>query len=251
MRRGVAALVTVVVLAAAPAPAQVWPSIWSQAKRDATSLFTVDRPPSATELGVGLAALGLLAANDEHLATEGQRHLPGWLDQLNHGGEVRAANAVSAALLAGGLIFRERSGVMGGLTLLEGNFVLNFILDASKNAFGRLRPNQPNGGDFLASGDSFPSSHAAHAFMIAAVLDATVDRPAWRWVFYPLASGVALARVQGGVHFPTDVVVGGLLGWWVGHRLSVAHNLGTDTLASHVALVPIKGGAVLTASFAW
>ena len=129
--------------------------------------------------------------------------------------------------------------------------LLDLVLNASKSVFGRARPNQPNAGDWRTGGNSFPSSHAANAFMIAAVLHATVDRPAWRWVFYPLASGVALARIQEGVHFPTDVVAGGLLGWWIGHRLSVAHDLVEHPGQPDVALVPVKGGGYLVASFSW
>ncbi len=238
--------------AARPAlPGDLLPEGWAQAKKDATSLVTMDNPPSATELGLGLAALGVLFAGDRHLSLEGQRHLPGWLDHFTTGGEVGTTNVVSAALVGGGLLLGERRGTVAGLTLFEGNVILDLVLNVSKSAFGRARPNQPHAGDFRQGGDSFPSSHAAHAFMIAAVLDATVDRPAWRWVFYPLASGVALARIEGDYHFPTDVAVGGLLGWWIGHRLSVAHDLVELPAHPQVSLVPVKGGAVLIVGSSW
>lgn len=250
--RAAASFAVVLALAAArPAPAEVLPAIWEQARKDATALVIVAHPPSATELGLGLAALGLLAAGDKHLSLEGQRHLPGWLDHFNAGGEVGTTNLASAVLVGGGLLLGERRGTVAGLTLFEGNVLLDLVLNASKSAFGRARPNQPHAGDFRQGGDSFPSSHAAHAFMIATVLDAAVDRPAWRWVFYPLASGVALARIEGGVHFPTDVAVGGLLGWWIGHRLSVAHELAERAGKPQFSVVPIKGGGSVIANFSW
>ena len=58
---------------------------------------------------------------------------------------------------------------------------------------------------------SFPSGHAARAFLIAAV--ASVLAPAWLgiilWIWAPL---VSLARVAMGVHYVSDVLAGALLG---------------------------------------
>jgi undecaprenyl-diphosphatase len=58
---------------------------------------------------------------------------------------------------------------------------------------------------------SFPSGHAARAFLIAVVASAL--GPAWLsillWIWAPL---VALARVAMGVHYVSDVVAGAVLG---------------------------------------
>ncbi len=58
---------------------------------------------------------------------------------------------------------------------------------------------------------SFPSGHAARAFLIAAI--ATALAPSWLaivlWIWAPL---VALARVAMGVHYLSDIVAGTLLG---------------------------------------
>jgi undecaprenyl-diphosphatase len=62
---------------------------------------------------------------------------------------------------------------------------------------------------------SFPSGHAARAFLIAVV--ATPLAPAWLvillWIWAPL---VSLARVAMGVHYLSDVVAGAILGSMVG-----------------------------------
>ncbi len=68
---------------------------------------------------------------------------------------------------------------------------------------------------------SFPSGHAARAFLIATV--ATGLGPAWLaivlWIWAPL---VALARVAMGVHYLSDIVAGTLLGIavaWIGLQI--------------------------------
>jgi undecaprenyl-diphosphatase len=60
---------------------------------------------------------------------------------------------------------------------------------------------------------SFPSGHAAGAFAFAAfvALESSVDR----WVkvsLFAVAAGIALSRVVLGVHFPSDVLAGAILG---------------------------------------
>jgi len=62
---------------------------------------------------------------------------------------------------------------------------------------------------------SFPSGHAARAFLIAGVASGLA--PAWLavilWIWAPL---VSLARVAMGVHYVSDVLAGALLGIVVG-----------------------------------
>lgn len=57
---------------------------------------------------------------------------------------------------------------------------------------------------------SFPSGHATSAFAAATVL--AWCEPRGRVWFYVLAAAIAFSRVYLGVHWPSDVLAGALLG---------------------------------------
>jgi undecaprenyl-diphosphatase len=74
---------------------------------------------------------------------------------------------------------------------------------------------------------SFPSDHAAAAFAIAfAVL--AFSRPVGR-ALLAVAAVIALTRVALGVHYPSDVLAGALVGW------------ASALLVTHSGRVPLEG----------
>jgi undecaprenyl-diphosphatase len=64
------------------------------------------------------------------------------------------------------------------------------------------------------SGYSMPSAHAANTFGQAALLSMYVRYT--RWPLYLFATIVALSRVFVGVHYPGDIIVGGMVGYLIG-----------------------------------
>ncbi len=68
------------------------------------------------------------------------------------------------------------------------------------------------------SGYSFPSSHATNHFAVAVfVIFTFVARKKWlKWALIAWASSIALGQVYVGVHYPLDVLFGGILGSFIG-----------------------------------
>lgn len=71
-----------------------------------------------------------------------------------------------------------------------------------------FKPHRPI---FDADFASFPSGHANTAFLFAAFL--LILYPRGRWIWFVIAAGCALARVRYRRHFPSDILMGGALGW--------------------------------------
>jgi len=98
------------------------------------------------------------------------------------------------------------------VVLAGGISVLAVIVMSLKFLIRRRRPEGEWGGIYRNTDPhSFPSGHAARAFLIALV--ATALGPVWTgillWIWAPL---VALARVAMGVHYISDIVAGTIVG---------------------------------------
>lgn len=101
-----------------------------------------------------------------------------------------------------------------------------------KRATGRTRPDR-------SDRESFPSGHSSRAFAYAATgmanLRATRLAPGWRHALdgglIALAAGTAWARVEAGVHYPTDVLVGASLGNFLGRLVHDAFAAGGGCLS--------------------
>jgi membrane-associated phospholipid phosphatase len=105
---------------------------------------------------------------------------------------------------------------------LAGEAALNSFVtaEALKYSLGRERPYQGNGsGAFFHSGTSFPSEHAAAAWSIAGVFAHEYPGTLPTLFAYGAASAVSLSRIRGQQHFPSDVLVGSVLGYMIAQNV--------------------------------
>ncbi|MGB2867367.1 MAG: phosphatase PAP2 family protein [Bacteroidota bacterium] len=114
--------------------------------------------------------------------------------------------------------------------------VIKFILE-------RPRPCHVLSGIHLlvdcGSGYAFPSSHAVNNFAAAVVLSYFIPR-GW-WAFFSFAALVAFSRVYVGVHYPSDVLGGAVIGAFLGALMIALFHV-VEYSWMRIRKKPAKGG---------
>ena len=102
-----------------------------------------------------------------------------------------------------------------------------------KTSVKRLRPCNNDGIKMhvkllvpCGSGYSFPSSHATNHFAVAVfVIFTIIGQRRWlKWLLLAWAGSIAFGQVYVGVHYPFDVLCGGLLGSAIGWMCAFLFN---------------------------
>jgi hypothetical protein len=115
----------------------------------------------------------------------------------------------------------QEAGLLSGEAAIDSTAVTYLF----KGITERQRPLEGNGhGDFFHGGASFPSEHSSIAWSIASVW--AHEYPGWfsQMAAYGLASTVTITRVTAKQHFPSDVIIGSVLGWYFGRQVYRAHH---------------------------
>lgn len=119
-------------------------------------------------------------------------------------------------------LFYGESGLVTSMNMVKvgiANLVLYKII---KSLTTRARPCAVNANIILGTEPidqySFPSGHTMHA--VAFSIIATSRHPELAWILIPLTWLIALSRVILGLHYPTDVIAGGVIGAYVAFALA-------------------------------
>ncbi|HVH73130.1 MAG TPA: capsule assembly Wzi family protein [Candidatus Dormibacteraeota bacterium] len=111
---------------------------------------------------------------------------------------------------------------------LAGEAALNslVVFESLKYSLERERPFQGNGSGsfFQGGGTSFPSGHAAAAWSVAGVVAHEYPGPLTKIFAYGLASLVDISRVRARQHYPSDVLVGSVLGNLIAQNIYSRHH---------------------------
>ena len=185
--------------------------------------------PWVVTLGGATAAL---IATDADVAREISEDPPGNGYAFSHrvsqvGGAAGDLSVASAFYLIGRWRGNERARTTGllGYRAFADAFIITLAL---KTVTQRPRPTTANGtvrinnaeGDFFEGGRAFPSGHAAGSWALATVVACQYRHK--RWVAplaYGLAGLVSASRLFEREHFPSDVFVGGALGFMIGRHV--------------------------------
>jgi len=120
-------------------------------------------------------------------------------------------------ILLGWIITRQRK-VLRGLLLLYAIqsaviYSLKFLIHRKRPFFFLEMASKLSKGPGEILDPSFPSAHAAFSFLMATLL--SYRFPRYRVLFYLAAGFIGWTRIYLGLHYPTDVVVGSLLGYGI------------------------------------
>lgn len=162
-------------------------------------------------------------------------------------------DAIPTAAVLGGtwafaILTSDRDGYQEGWAMIEAAGLSGVTAYALKFAAGRETPDQTtNPNEWEKSGSSFPSFHSTAAFAVGTVL-AESGNDDFRWLRRILGYGLGVAtsyeRLKHNAHWLSDTVAGGALGMSTAHF--VMDRRYGDNEESHLALVPVQGGAMLT-----
>jgi membrane-associated phospholipid phosphatase len=195
-----------------------------------TSPFHINRD-NALEWLVPTAAIGALIPADTHIANafENSRGQVRWGGRISNIGAAYTLIPIVAGSYVYG-VWRDNPkgreiGVLGTESLIDSLIVAGVM----KEVFRRNRPDERNPGDFWGGGTSFPSGHAIQIWSIASLLDHEYKHKRIVGITaYSLAGIVSAARIAAQKHFASDVVAGGVMGWFIGRYVY-------DTHMSHLA----------------
>lgn len=106
------------------------------------------------------------------------------------------------------------------LLLIAGLAAAYYVVASVKGVVGRPRPFilMPDANLFsIEKSFSFPSGHAANAFMAATILSEFFG--SWRAVLFFVAALIGYSRIYLGVHFLSDIIAGAIVGILIGRAV--------------------------------
>ena len=168
-----------------------------------------------------------LIATDEHVA---QQVNPAWHDTgIAVSNALIGINVVTAGtIFVTGLATDNTHAKDTGVATARAVADSVIMYSAMKVIFQRERPFSGGAEGKFFSGNwqsgSFPSGHSMFNWTIASVI--AHEYPKWpvAVVMYGLATASSTYRVTAGVHFPSDVVAGGVLGYLIGRYVAKQDN---------------------------
>jgi len=138
----------------------------------------------------------------------------------------------ASAFYVSGMLTANTRAQETGLLGIEALVNSSIVVGALKFAAGRERPTsgvpEPEG-SFFRSGKSFPSGHASTIWTLSAVIgEEYSDKPLIKYGAYAAAAAVSISRFTGRNHFPSDVLVGGTIGYLIGRYTVRRHGQQKD-----------------------
>jgi membrane-associated phospholipid phosphatase len=192
-------------------------AIWtSPARMTRRQVFTIALPLTAATAG--------LIATDEKTANflSNSSDQVKWSRRFSQFGSVYTLGIVTGGPLIGGNVINKPHFTQIGRNALESlanSVIVNYAI---KGTTGRERPDEGNGeGRFWKGGQSFPSGHSMNSWAVAFAIARTPRCPRWfALASYGMATAISISRWTAHKHFPSDILVGGVFGGFIGNYVA-------------------------------
>lgn len=199
--------------------------------RDQAAIWTaplrIRRADAAWLLPLGVSSAALIATDHRTaFAVRDKQKLINVSHAVSYPGSGYGSTGIVSAFYLIGLARHDARARETGLLAAEALIDASLVSVTLKGITQRPRPLYDNSrGRFFHGGTSFPSGHAAGVWSIASVIaDEYKDRPLVRFSAYGLATAVSIARYTGRNHYLSDSLVGGAIGYGVGHYVYRKHH---------------------------
>jgi membrane-associated phospholipid phosphatase len=185
-------------------------------------LHIIKSPFSVSALkwdALAVSSTGILIANDESVLHQVPASWHSTSINISNG-TLYGLGATAGGIFITGLVRHDDHAIDTGIRSAEASVDSVILYAALKAILARQRPYTGEGEGKFFSGNwtagSFPSGHATLAWTLATVM--AREYPNWpmRVLMYSAALAVSTTRVTGGVHFPSDVFSGAVIGFGVG-----------------------------------
>jgi membrane-associated phospholipid phosphatase len=176
--------------------------------------------------GLFLAGTGVFIATDRRATRDLSNDHANISRDISNAG-LYGTSAVAAAFWLSGVATHNEHARETGILSAEAFANSAPFYGAVQLLAGRERPNEGTGnGRFWrnnALNSSFPSAHALFTWSMASVIAHEYPRTWVKVLVYGTATAVSVTRFSGREHFPSDVVVGSVIGYLIGRHIFQAH----------------------------
>ena len=173
-----------------------------------------------------LAGTGVLLATDRGAARAIGRDQDTISQRISDVG-LYGTSAAAGALLISSLATHNEHAREAGILSAEAIANAFPVYGALQLVAGRERPGEGTGnGRFWQNNSlnsSFPSGHSLFVWSMASVIAHEYPHPWVKWLVYGTATAVSLTRYSGHRHFPSDVMVGSVIGYLIGRHIFLVH----------------------------
>ncbi len=175
---------------------------------------------------------------------------------ITHFGDGYILLGMMTALYATGEVFNQNSLRKTALLSIESWLTSGAIITGIKIVSGRARPYTGEGSNSFhpfsikSRFNSFPSGHASSAFAVATVIADQSEEPLIDVLAFGIASLVAMSRNAIDKHWPSDILIGSAIGYFVGKKIcSLSEDRDSDRMRINLQLSRQRQAVSITFSF--